>query len=250
VSEPSRPAVAAAPAPRGTEPRAPAGSPPGSAVRARGLEVVLGGRRVLGPLDLDVESGESLLLIGPSGSGKTTLLRAIAGLCVPSAGTLELHGQPASAPGRLVLPPERRSVGLLFQGAALWPHMTALRTLTFTLGFRGVKGAAAKERARELLAKVRLEGLEERRPAELSGGEKQRLALARALASGARLMLLDEPLGPLDATLRTSLLATLSELHRELGWTTIHVTHDPHEAAAVATRIVTLRAGRLSEEGA
>ena len=221
----------------------------GLAVRLRGLEVHAGGRRILGPLDLDVERGESALLVGPSGSGKTTLLRAIAGLCAPAAGTVELDGRPASAPGRVLVPPERRDVGFLFQGGALWPHMSVQRTLTFVLGCRGLSRREARARAAELLARVELTGFEDRRPAELSGGERQRLALARALASGARLLLLDEPLGPLDATLRTSLLQRLHRLHVELGWTTIHVTHDPAEARATATRVLVLREGRLMADG-
>jgi ABC-type sulfate/molybdate transport systems ATPase subunit len=216
------------------------------AVAVSGLEVRAGQARLLGPLDLAVQQGEHVVLAGPSGSGKTTLLRALAGLVAPSAGTIELFGARASSPGRVDVRPERRGVGLLFQGGALWPHMSVARTLSFALRCAGVPRSERAARARELLARVELVGFDERLPATLSGGEAQRLALARALACGPRLLLLDEPLGPLDAELRGSLLATLGALHRELGWTTIHVTHDPAEAARVATRTIRLAGGRVA----
>ena len=220
------------------------------AVRARGLAVEAAGRTILGPLDLDVEEGEHLLLVGASGSGKTTLLRALAGLVAPALGSIELFGRPASAPGRVLVPPERRGVGMLFQGGALWPHLSVLRTLTFALGSAGVARRERAERAHALLERVELEGFDDRLPGTLSGGEAQRLALARALCGEPRLLLLDEPLGPLDAELRSSLLATLGALHAELGWTTIHVTHDPGEAARVATRTIRLARGRLAAPAA
>jgi len=218
------------------------------AVRVAGLEVRAGGARLLGPLSFELAPGEAALVVGPSGSGKTTLLRALAGLALPSAGTIELGGRPASAPGRSLPAPDRRRVGFLFQGAALWPHMSVARTLRFVLGFRGVRGAAAGARIAELLDRVQLAGFEKRMPATLSGGEKQRLALARALASEPELLLLDEPLGPLDAELRASLLECLGRLHEETGWTSLHVTHDPEEAMSAADRVLRLEDGRLVEE--
>ncbi len=209
------------------------------AVRMRGVAVHAGGERLLGPLDLDVAEGEHLLLVGPSGSGKTTLLRAIAGLAPTSAGTVELFGEPAG-------PPEKRGIGFLFQGGALWPHMSVAGTLRFTLRSSGVGAGDVPARIAELLEQVELTGFDARMPATLSGGEKQRLALARALAVRPRLLLLDEPLGPLDAELRAALLERLGALHRELGCTTIHVTHDPEEASRIATRTLHLRGGRLA----
>jgi iron(III) transport system ATP-binding protein len=224
------------------------------AVRLQGLAVDAPGaprstgKRILGPIDLTLATGENLLLVGPSGSGKSTLLRAIAGLAAPAAGTVELCGRTASSPGRIDVRPERRGVGMLFQGAALWPHMSVARTLSFALSCAGVPRAVRGERTRELLRRVELEGLDDRMPATLSGGEAQRLALARAMAGAPRILLLDEPLGPLDAELRASLLATLGALHAELGWTTIHVTHDPAEAARHATRTVRLERGLLAAD--
>ena len=216
-----------------------------NAISVRGLSVEAGGARILGPVDLEVEHGEHVLLVGPSGSGKSTLLRAIAGLETPASGTVTLFGRPmADAAGRPT-PPQDREVGLLFQGGALWPHMTVRRTLDFVLRRRGLAGDALRSRAAELLALVDLEGFDDRKAPTLSGGEAQRLALARALASEPRLLLLDEPLGPLDAPRRAGLLDRLSALEAQLGLTTLHVTHDPGEAERVATRTIA-----LGEDGA
>lgn len=218
-----------------------------TALKLTGLTVSAGGRRILGPLSLEVAAREHLLVVGPSGSGKTTLLRAIAGLAVPDAGTLELFGQRASDGPRLALPAERRRIGFLFQGGALWPHMSARAQLEFVLRHAGVPSAERARRASELLEWVELPGYEARMPGTLSGGEAQRLALARALAVGPRLLLLDEPLGPLDFELRDALLAKLGELQRRLELTVVHVTHAPDEARGIATRTLRLRAGNVDE---
>jgi len=218
------------------------------AIEVQELIVEADGKRLLGPLAFALEEGEHALVVGPSGAGKTTLLRALAGLITPSAGRIELFGVPASAPGRVMLPPEERGVGYVFQGAALWPHLSVERTLLFVLACHGVRGADARQRVRALVEQVRLTGLEPRLPATLSGGEKQRLALARAMAVEPRLLFLDEPLGPLDVELRSELLDLIDELHTARGWTTVHVTHDPGEAARVAGRVLRLAAGTLVQE--
>jgi iron(III) transport system ATP-binding protein len=217
-----------------------------AAIELRGVEVAVQGVRLIGPVDLEVEEGEHLLLAGRSGCGKTTLLRAVAGLARPWAGRVALFGQTASEGARVALAPEKRRIGFLFQGGALWPHMSARKTLEFVLK---VSGADADPRTRvpELLEQVELPGYEERMPGTLSGGEAQRLALARALAANPRLLLLDEPLGPLDAELRGALIERLGRLQRELGLTVVHVTHDPDEARAIATRTVRMADGRLEE---
>jgi iron(III) transport system ATP-binding protein len=218
------------------------------ALRIRDLEVRAGGRGsplLLGPLDLDVAEGEYLVVAGPSGGGKTTLLRSIAGLATPARGTVELDGVLASAPGRLHVPPERRGVGMVFQGGALWPHMSAVQTLRFVLRRSGKDASPAV--IAELLERVQLAGFGRRRPATLSGGERQRLALARALATRPRLLLLDEPLGPLDPELRGELAHVLGRVHAGgAGCTVLHVTHDVAEAAAVATRAVRIASGRIA----
>ncbi len=218
-----------------------------NAAELQGLCADLGGRRVLGPLDLALEERTWTLLVGPSGSGKTTLLRVIAGLLRPSAGSLFLAGQRASSSAHLWMPPEKRKIGFVFQGAGagLWPHLTVQATLAFVLGCSGVHRVERSERIGELLELVGLRGLERRRPGELSGGEAQRLALARALVARPRLLLLDEPLGGLDVPLRLAMVQLLAELHRSLGPTILHVTHDPREVEGHADRTIVMDTGML-----
>jgi len=215
------------------------------ALECKGLEVRVGKTPILGPIDLEAETGKHLLLCGPSGCGKTTLLRAVAGLVRPFAGRVLIDGQLVSEGPHERVPPQRRGIGFLFQGGALWPHLSVRRTLDFVLGHAGVPRSERERRRAELLQWVELAGYEERMPSTLSGGEAQRLALARALAGNPRLLLLDEPLGPLDAELRGALLERLGRLHAELGLTILHVTHDPEEARGIADHEVRMRAGRL-----
>ena len=218
-----------------------------NAVLLEGVEVVLAPRRRIGPLELRVEPGEHVLVAGPSGSGKTTLLRAIAGLARPAAGRVSIFGALASDGARQLVPPEKRRIGFLFQGGALWPHLSARRQIEFVLKCAGVAAGARPARVRELLDWVELSGFDERLPATLSGGEAQRLALARALAVDPKLLLLDEPLGPLDFELRAGLLVKLGELQKRLDLTVVHVTHAPDEARAIATRVVSMRTGRVEK---
>lgn len=216
-------------------------------VELAGVTVDLGGRRVLGPIDLALAERSWTMLVGPSGCGKTTLLRVIAGLVRPSGGSVTLDGRVASTAGKVRLAPEARSIGFVFQGAGagLWPHLSVRATLAFVLACRRVPRALRAARIGELVELAGLVGLEERRPGELSGGEAQRLALARALAVGSRLLLLDEPLGALDLPLRAALAERLADVHRRTGATILHVTHDPGEIATHADRTVAMEAGRL-----
>ena len=217
------------------------------AVELAGLTVELGGRRVLGPLDLALPAGSWTLVVGSSGCGKTTLLRAIAGLQPASAGEIRIGERPASSGRHQFMASEERAIGFVFQGsgAGLWPHMSARATLEFVLGCRRVPRGSRRARAEELLALVELAPLAERRPGELSGGEAQRLALARALAVEPRLLLLDEPLGALDTERRASLAAKLAEIHGRLAPTILHVTHDPREVQGYADRTLVMANGRF-----
>ena len=219
----------------------------------KGLRVALGrteleldGRRILGPLDIDVEAGDYACVLGPSGAGKTSLLRLVAGLVAPTRGEVTLGETVSSREGRIVVPPERRSVAMVFQGGALWPHMTVAGNLEFVLSRTGIPARDRADRARESLASVRLEGFERRMPGTLSGGEAQRVSIARALLTEPSILLLDEPLGSLDAELRGDLRDLLRELHGEAGCTVLHVTHDRDEVSRLAARTVEIDGdGRL-----
>jgi iron(III) transport system ATP-binding protein len=221
-----------------------------AAVRTRDLTCSHRGGLELGPLSFEIPQGSWTRIIGPSGCGKTTLLRLIAGLMVPHAGELDLFGTPASRGKGVLLAPERRGIGMVFQGAGagLWPHLGAQATLEFVYACRGLARAERKQRARELLARMQLDGKEQRRPGELSGGEAARLALARALAGEPRLLLLDEPLGALDGALRAEMIRILTGLHAGGGLTILHVTHDPAELDGLAGKTLRLEQGRLVGE--
>ena len=203
------------------------------------------GTRGLKPTTLTVEPGEVIALLGPSGCGKTTLLRLLAGLeGADPGGRILFGGQDVTA-----RPVERRNVGMVFQSYALFPQMTVAANIGYGLKVRGV-GAAERQRAvGELVDLVRLNGLESKRPAELSGGQRQRVALARAVAVRPRVLLLDEPLAALDAKLKESLRDELAELLRSLGITAVHVTHDQHEAFAIADRLAVMHAGAVVQVG-
>ncbi|MCH7224720.1 ABC transporter ATP-binding protein [Haloferula sp. A504] len=193
-------------------------------------------------ITLELSRGEVLALIGGSGSGKSTLLRCIAGLETPSKGRITLGGRTLTGP-RLHLPPERRRIGMVAQSGDLFPHLTVLKNTAF--GLHRLPRAKRREQALDALAMVGLDGLADRYPAELSGGEAQRVALARSLATDPELILLDEPFSNLDASLRDHLRSQTLEVLRQRGITTIFVTHHGDDALAAGDRIAVLRDGRL-----
>lgn len=204
------------------------------------------GTRALEPLDLEIAAGETLVLLGPSGCGKTTTLRMIAGLEQPDAGGKVLFdGTDVTALGI-----EYRNIGMVFQSYALFPNMTVAENIAYGLRIQKMPRALRQERVGEMLAMMRIEALAARRIDQLSGGQRQRVALARALAVRPRALLLDEPLTALDARLRDTLRAEISQLLRELGMTSIYVTHDQAEAMALGDRIMVMSHGRVEQLGA
>ena len=203
-----------------------------------------GGKQVLHELDLDVRDGELLVLLGQSGSGKTTVLRCIAGLEEPSAGDVVIgervvtHDSPAA-----------RDVAMVFQTPALYPHLSVRENIAFPLELRGVDEAQIAGRVTEAAARLGLESVLDRLPAQLSEGERQRAALGRAIVRGPQAFLFDEPLSRLDAKLRIELRGELLALHRALGATMIYVTHDQTEAMTMGQRIAVLHEGRVRQVG-
>ncbi len=196
-------------------------------------------------LSLDVSNGEVLALLGPSGCGKTTTLRLIAGLETPDDGEVVIDGERVASAGRNVIAPRARGIGFVFQDLALWPHFTVAGNLGFVLESAGWPKAERAKRIAELLCLMKIEPFAERYPNQLSGGEQQRVALARALVGRPRLLLLDEPMSNLDTDLKRELLEELASMQRTLRITTIYVTHDQGEAAVLAHRVLSMRAGRI-----
>jgi putative spermidine/putrescine transport system ATP-binding protein len=193
---------------------------------------------------LDVADGEFLVLLGPSGCGKTTTLRMVAGFVEPSAGTIRLGGRDITGS-----PPWLRNTGMVFQNYALFPHMTVAENVAFGLEMRKVPKVAREARAMEALRMVRMEAYAGRLPRQMSGGQQQRAALARALAIHPDVLLLDEPLSNLDAKLREEVRVEIRQLQRQLGLTTIMVTHDQEEALTVADRLVVMAEGAIRQVG-
>ncbi len=209
-----------------------------------GVSKSFGGTPVLRPLSLDVAAGEILALLGPSGCGKTTTLRLIAGFEAPDAGRITIAGRDVTR-----LPPNRRALGMVFQNYSLFPHMSVGENVAFGLRMRGIGRAARTQAARAMLEMVRLGGFEDRQVHQLSGGQQQRIALARALATEPAVLLLDEPLGALDKSLRERMQFELRAIQNKLGITTILVTHDQEEALTMSDRVAVMAQGAVLQVG-
>jgi spermidine/putrescine ABC transporter ATP-binding subunit len=216
----------------------------GAALEVRRLSKAFGGARVVDDVSLAVDGGTFLTLLGPSGSGKTTTLRMIAGLEDPTAGEILVAGVPITDQ-----PPYRRNIGIVFQQYALFPHLTVFRNVAYPLEMRRTTKADIVERVRRVLALVRLEGFADRYPRQLSGGQQQRVALARAIVFEPPVLLMDEPLGALDKRLREEMQVEIRHLTRQLGITTVSVTHDQVEALVMSDVIAVLDGGRLQQVG-
>ena len=215
-----------------------------AAIELRGIGKRYGALWAVRGVSFRVAPGEFFTLLGPSGCGKTTVLRMIAGFADPDEGEILLDGRPVAG-----VPPWRRELGLVFQNYALWPHLDVFDHVAFGLRERRLPRAEIRTHVASALALVGLAGLEGRRPSQLSGGQQQRVALARTLVLRPRALLLDEPLSNLDATLRAQMRVELRRIQREIGITTVYVTHDQDEAMALSTRIGVFDRGALVQLG-
>ena len=195
-------------------------------------------------MDLEIQEGEFLTLLGPSGCGKTTTLRLVAGFIEPTQGTIYLGNDDVT-----FVPPQKREIGMVFQDYALFPHMTIADNIGFGLKERGAGKEEIRNRVGELLDLIHLPGVEDRYPAELSGGQAQRVAVARAVAYAPRVLLMDEPLGALDLKLREAMQIELRRIQQELKITTVYVTHDQGEAMNMSDRIVVMNLGLIEQTG-
>ena len=208
------------------------------------------GRPAVDGISFAVPAGEIVVLLGPSGCGKTTTLRCVAGLEHPSAGVISIGGRVVSSPEQgILLPPRQRDIGMVFQSYAVWPHMTVRQNVVYPLKHRRIGRAEAARMVEEVLALVGLSEYAERPVVALSGGQMQRVALARSIVYRPQLLLLDEPLSNLDAKLRIRLRDDLRRILKSTGMTALYVTHDPSEAVVLGDRIGVMRDGRLLQMG-
>ena len=213
-------------------------------VRTEGLTKRFGQVVAVDHVDVEIPEGSLTAILGPSGCGKTTMLRCIAGLTTPDEGRVIIGGQDVTND-----PPSRRNLGMVFQRPSMFPHMTAHKNIAWALQLRGWPRDQIDGRVKEMLHLVHLEGMEERTFGQLSGGQAQRVVIARALAPAPDILLLDEPLSSLDAKLRDQLKFEIAEIHRKTGCTTILVTHDQAEALTVADNVLLMYEGKIVQGG-
>ena len=213
-------------------------------IRIRGISKDFGTFRALRDIDIDIASGEFVVLVGPSGCGKSTLLRVISGLEPASAGEIHIDGRDVTDS-----PAKTRDIAMVFQSYALYPHMTVAENMGFSLKLRGEDRATIDKRVRKAAETLDLAELLERKPAALSGGQRQRVAMGRAIVRDPKVFLFDEPLSNLDAQLRVTMRSEIKALHQRLKTTVIYVTHDQVEAMTMADRIIVLRDGIIEQIG-
>jgi ABC-type Fe3+/spermidine/putrescine transport system ATPase subunit len=216
----------------------------------KGIRKSFGGFLAIDNLDLEIKRGEIFALLGPSGCGKSTTLRQIAGFDRPDHGEIKLGGRKlVSVAERIFVPPQNRNMGMVFQSHAVWPHLSVFENVAYPLRLRRVPREEIERAVQAVIGQVGLEGLESRPSTTLSGGQRQRVALARALVYRPEVLLLDEPFSSLDVKLREQMGLELKVLHRQVGITTILVTHDQSEALGLADRIMVMNRGRMEQVG-
>ena len=215
-----------------------------SALSIRNVRKVFGAVTVLDNIDLEAESGEFIILVGASGCGKSTLLNMIAGLDVPTSGTIHIADRDVTH-----LPSKDRDIAMVFQSYALYPTMSVAQNISFGLEMRKVPKPERDKAIARVAKMLQIEHLLDRKPAQLSGGQRQRVAMGRALARDPKLFLFDEPLSNLDAKLRAQTRLEIQKLHRELGITSLFVTHDQVEAMTLAERMIVMNAGNMEQFG-
>lgn len=212
-----------------------------SAIEFKGVSKGYGERSVIEKLSFRIETGERVVVHGPSGRGKTTVLRLLAGFIPPNKGEIRIGEQLVSSGGKVLVGPERRQVGMVFQDLALWPQLTVAENLEFALKAQGIEQGMRKERITTMLAKVQLAEYAEVYPGRLSGGQQQRVAIARALVARPLALLMDEPLANLDEELRSELSRVILDLHAQLTFTLVYVTHSKEETRNIGTRTILLQ---------
>jgi ABC-type Fe3+/spermidine/putrescine transport system ATPase subunit len=202
---------------------------------------------VLEDFNLEIASGEITCLLGSSGCGKTTVLRLIAGLEAPRQGSVFIAGRQVSEANKIVLPPQERKIGFVFQDLALWPHLTVFKNVAFALSGKNI--TEQEKEVEDLLRFFNLQGHQEKYPHQLSGGQQQMLAIARAMAIQPQILLMDEPLANLDVKLKRQILRHIKEINERFGVSIVYVTHDHKEAFSIADSLVVMQKGRIEAKG-
>ncbi len=210
-------------------------------IELKNITLVYEGRKVLQEFSLKIPPKERLVILGKSGSGKTTLLRLIAGFVAPQKGEIIIDKKVVAKEGKILIPPDKRAIGMVFQDLALWPHMNVEENIAFGLKIQKIPQKIRIEKVQEMLQLIGLNGYEKRHIDQLSGGQQQRVALARALAVSPKVLLMDEPLSSLDPELNRRLRKEIIRLHEVLGFTLVYVTHSEEEAEEIGERKIILK---------
>lgn len=222
----------------------------GAAFEFENVTRTFGNHAALSAVSLRLEAGQNTAILGASGCGKTTLLRLLAGLDSPSAGQITMNGQPASVPGRVIIPPHRRRIAMVFQDLALWPNLHVFDNVGLALSGTSLSRKEVRRLSMKALESCRIADVAARKPGELSGGQQQRVALARAIAARPDFLLLDEPFAGLDLLTRDYILAEIRDLAETIAFTVVLVTHDPADAALLCSHAIVMEEARVAEGGA